>query len=95
MFRQLLDALGGNTTRSGMSVGSGRRAPFKRATVTSILVTNKSTKTRSKSDLKLSPNTGKKRDVVTSFFSPKRPATKKVERTIRYETKLQERHNEV
>lgn len=75
-----------------MSVGSGRRAPFKRATVTSILVTNKSTKTRSKSDLKLSPNTGKKRDVVTSFFSPKRPATKKVERTIRYETKLQERH---
>ncbi|KAG6802907.1 cytospin-A isoform X1 [Apis mellifera caucasica] len=92
MFRQLLDALGGNTTRSGMSVGSGRRAPFKRATVTSILVTNKSTKTRSKSDLKLSPNTGKKRDVVTSFFSPKRPATKKVERTIRYETKLQERH---
>ncbi|XP_043796909.1 cytospin-A-like isoform X8 [Apis laboriosa] len=92
MFRQLLDALGGNTARSGMSMGSERRTPFKRATVTSILVTNKSTKTRSKSNLKLSPSTGKKRNVVTSFFSPKRPATKKVECTIRYETKLQEQH---
>ncbi|XP_043796901.1 cytospin-A-like isoform X4 [Apis laboriosa] len=75
-----------------MSMGSERRTPFKRATVTSILVTNKSTKTRSKSNLKLSPSTGKKRNVVTSFFSPKRPATKKVECTIRYETKLQEQH---
>ncbi|PBC26806.1 Cytospin-A [Apis cerana cerana] len=92
MFRQLLDALGGNTAQSGMSVGSGRRAPFKRARVTSILVTNKSTKTRSKSDLILLPNTGKKRDVVTSFFSPKQPVIKKIERTIKYETKLQQQH---
>ncbi|XP_071874082.1 uncharacterized protein isoform X4 [Bombus fervidus] len=93
MFRQILDALGGNSARSGMSVGSGGRAPFKRATATSIPITNKSTKARSKPEPKPPAGTGKKRDVVASFFSPKRPTSRKVERLGRHEAKLEERHH--
>ncbi|KAK1118156.1 hypothetical protein K0M31_015203 [Melipona bicolor] len=92
MFRQILEILGGNSARSGMSVGPGGRAPFKQATATSIPITNKPAKTRSKFESKPSAGTGKKRDVVTSLFSPKRPTSKKVERLGRHEAELKQRY---
>nr|XP_034185052.1 cytospin-A-like isoform X2 [Osmia lignaria] len=78
--------------RSGMSVGSGGRAPFKRASATSIPITSKSTKIRSKPETRATSGAGKKRDVVASLFSPKRPANRKVDRLNRHEAKLEEQH---
>ncbi|XP_053989552.1 cytospin-A-like isoform X4 [Hylaeus volcanicus] len=92
MFRQFLDALGGKSARSGMSVGSGGRAPFKRATGNSVPIADKSTKTRSKQESRPAAGTGRKRDALASLFSPKRPAHRKVERSIGgHEAKLKER----
>ncbi|XP_076639484.1 cytospin-A isoform X5 [Colletes latitarsis] len=75
-----------------MSVGSGGRAPFKRTTATSVPITDKSTKTRSKPESRSASGTGKKRDAFASLFSPKRPANRKVERSSGgHEAKLEER----
>ncbi|XP_017791275.1 PREDICTED: cytospin-A isoform X2 [Habropoda laboriosa] len=75
-----------------MSVGSGGRAPFKRASATSIPITKKSTRARSKPDSRPPSGSGRKRDVVSSLFSPKRPASRKLERPVGHETKLDHRH---
>ncbi|XP_076684255.1 cytospin-A isoform X8 [Andrena cerasifolii] len=81
MFRQFLDALvGGSPARSGMSVGSGGRAPFKRATATSTQISTRSAKSRSKPESRPLSSAGKKRDTIASLFSPRRPAGRKVER---------------
>ncbi|XP_070153749.1 cytospin-A isoform X2 [Polyergus mexicanus] len=94
MIRQFLDALGGNSTRSGMSVGSGGRAPFKRTTQNTLSITKKSSGKQAKpaepaataaapTPTRSAPSAGRKRDAVASLFSARRPATnKKVERTV-------------
>ncbi|XP_076166952.1 uncharacterized protein LOC143146525 isoform X2 [Ptiloglossa arizonensis] len=92
MIRQLLDVLGGKSARSGMSVDSGGRAPFKRATATSVPIANKSTKSRSKPESRPVSGAGKKRDTIASLFSPKRPTCRKIERSGGgHEAKLEER----
>ncbi|XP_076684250.1 uncharacterized protein LOC143377150 isoform X3 [Andrena cerasifolii] len=63
-----------------MSVGSGGRAPFKRATATSTQISTRSAKSRSKPESRPLSSAGKKRDTIASLFSPRRPAGRKVER---------------
>ncbi|XP_076377680.1 uncharacterized protein LOC117227090 isoform X2 [Megalopta genalis] len=63
--------------RSGMPVGSGGRISSKRETGGSAQITNKSAKTRSKSESRPASGVGRKRDAITSLFSPKRPASRK------------------
>ncbi|XP_012214974.1 cytospin-A-like isoform X2 [Linepithema humile] len=97
MIRQFLDALGGNSTRSGMSVGSGGRAPFKRTTQNTLPLAKKSNDNRAKpsgptaaaataatttTTPKPAPSAGRKKDAVASLFSARRPASRKVERTV-------------
>ncbi|XP_078042987.1 uncharacterized protein LOC144473204 isoform X2 [Augochlora pura] len=77
MIRQLLDALGGSTARSGMPVGSGGRISSKREPGGSAQISDKSAETRSKSESRLASGVGRKRDAFTSLFSPKRPASRK------------------
>ncbi|KAK2584412.1 hypothetical protein KPH14_006794 [Odynerus spinipes] len=69
--------------RSGMSVGSGGRAPFKRTTGTTTSTVNNSTKNKSKLEPRPPPSgAGRKRtDAVSLLFSAKRPPGRKVERT--------------
>ncbi|XP_076652306.1 uncharacterized protein LOC143358769 isoform X2 [Halictus rubicundus] len=76
MIRQLLDVLGGSTARSGMPAESGGRISSKRATG-SVQIANKSANTRSKSESRPASGAGRKRDAITSLFSPKRPASRK------------------
>ncbi|XP_070153752.1 cytospin-A isoform X5 [Polyergus mexicanus] len=83
-----------DTTRSGMSVGSGGRAPFKRTTQNTLSITKKSSGKQAKpaepaataaapTPTRSAPSAGRKRDAVASLFSARRPATnKKVERTV-------------
>ncbi|XP_011258123.1 cytospin-A isoform X2 [Camponotus floridanus] len=94
MIRQFLDALSGNSTRSGMSVGSGGRAPFKRTTQSTLSITKKSSEKQAKpaepaataaapASTRSASSTGRKRDAVASLFSARRPAaSKKAERTV-------------
>ncbi|KAL6433193.1 hypothetical protein ACFW04_006431 [Cataglyphis niger] len=96
MIRQFLDALSGNSTRSGMSVGSGGRTPFKRTTQNTLSISKKSSEKQAKpaepaaiaaapapAPTRSAPSAGRKRDAVASLFSARRPAaSKKVERTI-------------
>ncbi|XP_072758755.1 cytospin-A isoform X9 [Anoplolepis gracilipes] len=78
-------------TRSGMSVGSGGRTPFKRTTQNTLSITKKSSGKQTKAaeptaaPARSAPIAGRKRDTtVASLFSARRPAaSKKVEeRTI-------------
>ncbi|XP_032667464.1 cytospin-A isoform X3 [Odontomachus brunneus] len=81
MIRQFLDALSGNSTRSGMSVGSGGRAPFnKRTTQNTLPLTKKASGNQAKPNPSTRPAPSRKRDTVASLFSPRRPAaSRKVE----------------
>ncbi|KAG7212091.1 hypothetical protein KM043_012443 [Ampulex compressa] len=73
-----------------MSVGSGGRAPFKRATTTTTPIT-RSTKSQPKPEPKLPLGSGRKKDVVSSLFSTKRPpAGRKVERSARPKPKSED-----
>ncbi|KAL2724963.1 cytospin-A-like isoform X1 [Vespula maculifrons] len=82
MFKQFWEVLGGNSARSGMSVGSGGRAPIKRTTGTTTSTVNNSTKNKSKLEPRPPSGVGKKRtDAVSLLFSAKRPPSRKVERT--------------
>ncbi|XP_066584014.1 cytospin-A isoform X7 [Prorops nasuta] len=82
MLKQFFDALGGNSSRSGMSVGTGGRAPFRRVTAASAIPTsrinnninNNATKNQSKAESRPTAGTGRKRDSVSSLFSSKRAA---------------------
>nr|XP_012214977.1 PREDICTED: cytospin-A-like isoform X5 [Linepithema humile] len=84
-------------TRSGMSVGSGGRAPFKRTTQNTLPLAKKSNDNRAKpsgptaaaataatttTTPKPAPSAGRKKDAVASLFSARRPASRKVERTV-------------
>ncbi|XP_014476610.1 PREDICTED: cytospin-A-like isoform X2 [Dinoponera quadriceps] len=81
MIRQFLDALSGNSARSGMSVGSGGRAPFnKRTTQNTLPLTKKANGNQANPSTRTAANPGRKRDTVASLFSPRRPAaSRKVE----------------
>ncbi|KAL0128197.1 hypothetical protein PUN28_003448 [Cardiocondyla obscurior] len=85
MIRQFLDALGGNSARSGMSVGSGGRAPFNKRTAQNIQSPRKSTKSQAKPaepaapSSKAAPSAGRKRDPVASLFNARRPARRIVQ----------------
>ncbi|XP_015176282.1 PREDICTED: uncharacterized protein DDB_G0290587-like [Polistes dominula] len=83
MLKQFWEVLGGNTARSGMSVGSGGRAPIKRTTGTTTSTINNSTKNKSKLEPRPPPSgVGKgRKDAVSLLFSAKRPPGRKVERT--------------
>ncbi|XP_066584008.1 cytospin-A isoform X2 [Prorops nasuta] len=71
-----------NKSRSGMSVGTGGRAPFRRVTAASAIPTsrinnninNNATKNQSKAESRPTAGTGRKRDSVSSLFSSKRAA---------------------
>ncbi|XP_071633000.1 uncharacterized protein [Temnothorax longispinosus] len=84
MIRQFLDALGGNSARSGMSVGSGGRAPFKRTTQ-NIQPPRKSSRSQAKPAEppapapRAAPSAGRKRDPVALLFSARRPARRVVQ----------------
>ncbi|XP_076300712.1 uncharacterized protein LOC143218949 isoform X2 [Lasioglossum baleicum] len=62
--------------RSGMPAESGGRTSSKRTTG-SVQIADKSVKNRSKSESRPASGAGRKRDAITSLFSPKRPASRK------------------
>ncbi|XP_018358762.1 PREDICTED: cytospin-A isoform X2 [Trachymyrmex cornetzi] len=85
MIRQFLDALGGNSPRSGMSVGSGGRAPFKRTAQNIQPPAKKSSRSQAKPAepaapaSRAAPSAVRKRDPIASLFSTRRPARRVVQ----------------
>ncbi|KYN03260.1 hypothetical protein ALC62_05923 [Cyphomyrmex costatus] len=71
--------------RSGMSVGSGGRAPFKRTTQSIQPPAKKSSRSQAKPAepaapaSRAVPSAGRKRDPVVSLFSARRPARRVVQ----------------
>ncbi|XP_018344460.1 PREDICTED: cytospin-A-like isoform X2 [Trachymyrmex septentrionalis] len=85
MIRQFLDALGGNSARSRMFVGSSGRAPFKRTAQSIQPPAKKSSRSQAKPAepavpaSKAAPSAVRKRDPVVSLFSTRRPARRVVQ----------------
>ncbi|XP_011055287.1 PREDICTED: cytospin-A-like isoform X2 [Acromyrmex echinatior] len=85
MIRQFLDALGGNSARSKMSVGSSGRAPFKRTAQNIQPPAKKSSRSQAKPTEPAAPasravsSAVRKRDPVASLFSTRRPVRRVVQ----------------